>query len=93
LNIAPKRANWDLKREMEKKTAKLERKTQEAIHTLIRSLPASVPLHAFVRTNTARSYAGQRLTAQKGESDDIVGALRAEGKGAAGDDASDEDED
>ncbi|EJU05608.1 mRNA splicing factor [Dacryopinax primogenitus] len=35
-NIAPKRPNWDLKRELEKKLAKLERKTQEAIHTLIR---------------------------------------------------------
>ncbi|KAG5645059.1 hypothetical protein DXG03_007149 [Asterophora parasitica] len=35
-NIAPKRANWDLKREHDKKLAKLERKTQEAIHTLIR---------------------------------------------------------
>lgn len=34
-NIAPKRANWDLKREMEKKLAKLDRKTQEAVHTLI----------------------------------------------------------
>jgi hypothetical protein len=34
-NIAPKRANWDLKREMEKKLAKLDRRTQEAIHTLI----------------------------------------------------------
>lgn len=37
-NIAPKRANWDLKRELDRKTAKLERKTQEAIHTLIREL-------------------------------------------------------
>jgi hypothetical protein len=36
INIAPKRANWDLKRETNKKLAKLERKTQEAIHTLIR---------------------------------------------------------
>ncbi|KZS88360.1 mRNA splicing factor [Sistotremastrum niveocremeum HHB9708] len=35
-NIAPKRPHWDLKRETEKKLAKLERKTQEAIHTLIR---------------------------------------------------------
>ena len=35
-NIAPKRPNWDLKRETDKKLAKLERKTQEAIHTLIR---------------------------------------------------------
>ncbi|KAJ3559319.1 hypothetical protein NP233_g11295 [Leucocoprinus birnbaumii] len=55
-NIAPKRPNWDLKREMEKKLAKLERRTQEAIHTLIR----------------------QRLAAQKGQSDDIVGAMKAQ---------------
>ncbi|KAJ8461863.1 hypothetical protein ONZ45_g18143 [Pleurotus djamor] len=34
-NIAPKRANWDLKREMDKKLARLERRTQESIHTLI----------------------------------------------------------
>lgn len=55
-NIAPKRPNWDLKREMEKKLAKLERKTQESIHTLIR----------------------QRLAAQNGQSDDLVGAMRAQ---------------
>jgi len=56
-NIAPKRPNWDLKRELEKKTKVLERKTQEAIHTLIR----------------------QRLAAQKGDSDDLVGAMNADG--------------
>jgi len=55
-NIAPKRANWDLKRDMEKKLAKLERQTQQAIHTLIR----------------------QRLAAEKGQSDDIVGAMKAQ---------------
>lgn len=55
-NIAPKRPNWDLKREMEKKLAKLERRTQEAVHTLIR----------------------QRLAAQKGDSDDLVGAMAAQ---------------
>jgi len=55
-NIAPKRPNWDLKRELDKKLAKLERKTQESIHTLIR----------------------QRLAAQKGDADDIVGAMRAQ---------------
>ncbi|KAI5899533.1 mRNA splicing factor [Schizophyllum commune H4-8] len=57
-NIAPKRANWDLKRDMEKKLARLERRTQEAIHTLIR----------------------QRLAAQKGQSDDIVGAMNSQAK-------------
>ncbi|KAG9097275.1 hypothetical protein FRC06_007732 [Ceratobasidium sp. 370] len=36
LNIAPKRPNWDLKRDLEKKLVKLERQTQRAIHTLIR---------------------------------------------------------
>ena len=35
-NIVPKRPNWDLKRELEKKVAKLERQNQQAIHTLIR---------------------------------------------------------
>ncbi|KAF9052994.1 cwf18 pre-mRNA splicing factor-domain-containing protein [Panaeolus papilionaceus] len=70
-NIAPKRPNWDLKREMDKKLAKLERRTQEAIHTLIR----------------------QRLAAQKGESDDIVGAMRAQELQNASEALSDEDED
>ncbi|KAF8211978.1 mRNA splicing factor [Mycena galopus ATCC 62051] len=67
-NIAPKRPNWDLKREMDKKLAKLQRRTQEAIHTLIR----------------------QRLAAQKGDADDIAGAMRAQEK--AQNDA-DEDDD
>ncbi|KAH9848905.1 mRNA splicing factor [Lenzites betulinus] len=68
-NIAPKRPNWDLKRELDKKLSKLERKTQESIHTLIR----------------------QRLAAQKGQSDDIVGAMNAEQR--AGDDGSSDEED
>lgn len=42
-NIAPKRPNWDLKREMEKKLAKLERRTQESIHTLIRGFQHNPP--------------------------------------------------
>jgi len=36
LNIAPKRANWDLKRDLEKKLQPLERKTKESIYTLVR---------------------------------------------------------
>jgi len=70
-NIAPKRPNWDLKREMEKKLAKLERRTQEAIHTLIR----------------------QRLAAQKGDSDDLVGAMAAQERQNASEALSDEEED
>ncbi|TBU35487.1 mRNA splicing factor [Dichomitus squalens] len=68
-NIAPKRPNWDLKRELDRKLAKLERKTQESIHTLIR----------------------QRLAAQKGQSDDIVGAMNAQERAGQNDDSSDED--
>ncbi|TEB26572.1 mRNA splicing factor [Coprinellus micaceus] len=68
-NIAPKRPNWDLKRDMEKKLAKLERRTQEAIHTLIR----------------------QRLAAQKGQSDDLVGAMKAQEEQNAAN-SSDEDD-
>ncbi|KAJ2933803.1 hypothetical protein H1R20_g3293, partial [Candolleomyces eurysporus] len=69
-NIAPKRPNWDLKRDMEKKLARLERKTQEAIHTLIR----------------------QRLAAQNGQSDDLVGAMKAQERQNAAD-LSDDEED
>jgi len=70
-NIAPKRPNWDLKRDLDKKLAKLERQTQEAVHTLIR----------------------QRLAAQKGQSDDLVGAMNAQAKhGQLNEDASDEED-
>ncbi|KAI0063421.1 mRNA splicing factor [Artomyces pyxidatus] len=69
LNIAPKRPNWDLKREMERKLAKLDRQTQQAVHTLIR----------------------QRLAAQKGLSDDLVGTMQAEA-GPGDDPPSDEDD-
>lgn len=68
-NIAPKRPNWDLKRELDRKMAKLERKTQEAIHTLIR----------------------QRLAAQKGDTDDIIGAMRAQENAETNDNSSDEE--
>ncbi|KAH7889581.1 cwf18 pre-mRNA splicing factor-domain-containing protein [Phlebopus sp. FC_14] len=69
-NIAPKRPNWDLKREMDKKLAKLERRTQEAIHTLIR----------------------QRLAAQKGQSDDLLGAMNAQAKTREEEERSDEED-
>lgn len=37
LNIAPQRPNWDLKRDLKKRLAKLERRDQEAIDMLIRT--------------------------------------------------------
>ncbi|KAI8368343.1 mRNA splicing factor [Choanephora cucurbitarum] len=35
-NLAPKKPNWDLKRDVEKKLEKLERRTQRAIYEIIR---------------------------------------------------------
>lgn len=35
LTLAPKKPNWDLKRDVEKKLEKLEKKTQHAIYELI----------------------------------------------------------
>ncbi|GAA5804475.1 mRNA splicing factor [Helicostylum pulchrum] len=35
-NLAPKKPNWDLKRDVEKKMEKLDRKTQRAIYEIIR---------------------------------------------------------
>jgi coiled-coil domain-containing protein 12 len=87
LNIAPKRPNWDLKREMEKKVAKLERQTQQAIHTLIRT---SGPVCYLQRLLTY--LLGQRLAAQKGQVEDIVGAMQAAAN-ADDDPPSDDEED
>eukprot|EP00937_MAST-01D_sp_MAST-1D-sp2_P001612 g1612.t1 len=36
LNIAPKKPDWDLKRDVEKRLAKLKRRTQRAVVELIR---------------------------------------------------------
>lgn len=45
LNIAPKKANWDLKRDVEKKLEKLSRRTQRAIVEIIRERMAEVHIH------------------------------------------------
>jgi len=37
MNIAPKRVNWDLKRDLNKKLVPLEKSTKEAIYTLVRT--------------------------------------------------------
>lgn len=37
LNLAPKKANWDLKRDVERKLARLERQTQRAIADILRA--------------------------------------------------------
>lgn len=35
LNIAPKKPNWDLRRDVQKKLDKLEKRTQKALHKLM----------------------------------------------------------
>lgn len=72
MNIAPKRVNWDLKREMEKKLSKLERRTNEAIHTLIRAFFFGIRVNSRARLT---SRLGQRIAAQKGNEGDLVAAL------------------
>lgn len=57
---------------MEKKLAKLERRTQEAAHTLIRESC----VHFVWRP--LKPFTGQRLATQKGQSDDIIGAMKAQ---------------
>ena len=41
LDVAPKKANWDLKRDIQKKMDKLERRTQAAIVELIKEKVAA----------------------------------------------------
>ena len=94
-NIAPKRPNWDLKRELDKKLSKLERKTQESIHTLIRASPPTphLPPKLHPKANVVIvARTGRRLAAQKGESDDIVGAMKAQERAGVNDDSSDEED-
>jgi hypothetical protein len=55
--------------------AKLKGQTDEAIHTLIRSRFSS---HPFTWTWLALNHIGQRLSSEKGQSDDLVGAMKAQ---------------
>jgi coiled-coil domain-containing protein 12 len=73
---------------MEKKIAKLDRQTQQAIHTLIRELTLNIS-DIITAIIIIHSFVGQRLAAQNGQSDDLVGAMRAEANQA--NEASDSD--
>jgi coiled-coil domain-containing protein 12 len=72
---------------MDKKLAKLQRRTQESIHTLIRELhyPSLRPVFNLC-------FIGQRLAAQKGDADDIAGAMRAQVKAQNADENEDDDD-
>jgi coiled-coil domain-containing protein 12 len=89
-NIAPKRANWDLKRDMEKKLAKLDRKTQESIHTLIR--PCLTFDFYFARVKLL-IFSGQRLASQKNGDVtlNLSAGIKAQQKAAEADEIEDVD--
>ena len=41
VNVAPKKPNWDLRRDVEKKLAKLERRTQRALIQIMQAEQAA----------------------------------------------------
>ncbi|CAE6339033.1 Coiled-coil domain-containing protein 12 OS=Mus musculus GN=Ccdc12 PE=1 SV=2 [Rhizoctonia solani AG-1 IB] len=72
-NIAPKRPNWDLKRDLDKKLVKLERQTQRAIHTLIRqrlSGQKEVPTDLAATLSAAQKANDQDIDGDDADSDD-----------------------
>ncbi|KAF8609904.1 mRNA splicing factor [Ceratobasidium sp. AG-I] len=73
LNIAPKRPNWDLKRDLDKKLVKLERQTQQAIHNLIRqrlSGQKEVPTDLAATLSAAQKANDQDIAGDDAESDE-----------------------
>ncbi|GHJ87470.1 hypothetical protein NliqN6_3872 [Naganishia liquefaciens] len=89
LNIAPKRANWDLRRDMDKRTKKLERQTAQAYATLFRQR-----LVANKSADPARAMgtipSGQDLVASMDAAERE--RTRREGRGGGGGGGSGEDE-
>lgn len=90
LNLAPRKVDWDLKRDIEGKLAKLERRTQRAIAELIRTckpestaapplLPLRVPRARAVIPHAAfRITTGERLNDEE-EADKFHAAVKAAG--------------
>ncbi|KAI8141576.1 cwf18 pre-mRNA splicing factor-domain-containing protein [Fennellomyces sp. T-0311] len=65
-NLAPKKPNWDLKRDVEKKLEKLDRRTQRAILEIIRERLSGGDKTA----NLAEAVANAEKEQQLGEEDD-----------------------
>lgn len=64
-NIQPRRANWDLKRDMTARMGKLERKTNEAVATIF-----SAYLFSCSSDDTLERTAWQALSGTSGERQD-----------------------
>ncbi|KAI9016343.1 mRNA splicing factor [Phycomyces nitens] len=64
-NLAPKKANWDLKRDVEKKLEKLDRRTQRAILEILRQrLNEDAGGQSNLAEVVANAEAQQKLEAQ-----------------------------
>jgi coiled-coil domain-containing protein 12 len=63
-NIQPKKPNWDLRRDLDKRLEKLKPKTQSAINTLIRE-SSNLIRSEELALNTSVRFTGQRLGAAK----------------------------
>ncbi|KAG8760714.1 hypothetical protein FRC14_002210 [Serendipita sp. 396] len=67
MNIAPKRANWDLKRDLNKKLAPLEKVNKEAIYTIVR---ARIKSESNDASKDLASAIDARAAAEESASDD-----------------------
>ncbi|SNX87836.1 probable Coiled-coil domain-containing protein 12 (CCDC12) [Melanopsichium pennsylvanicum] len=88
-NIAPKRPNWDLKRDLEKRLKKLERRDKEAVILLIRERIQGQQNAAGLDANSG-SRGEQSLSAVNAE---IVASATADIGQDDGSDLTDDDQD
>ncbi|KAJ9098732.1 hypothetical protein QFC21_004380 [Naganishia friedmannii] len=91
LNIAPKRANWDLRRDMDKRMKKLERKTQEAYAQLFRQRLLATKTNGQSAPGGGTIPSGQDLVASMDAAE--RDRQRGELVGGAGDEGEDSEED
>lgn len=72
-NLAPRKPDWDLKRDVSKKLEKLELRTQRAIAELIRvRLRSAEPTNMLEGVNLAAAISTSKLIRANDEEDDAV---------------------
>ena len=71
VSVAPKKANWDLKRDVQKRLDKLERATQSAIRELIRAC-GTCAYHDVRGIEASVACAGRKL-AEEGKTEEEKG--------------------
>lgn len=79
LNLAPRKPDWDLKRDVSKKLDKLERRTQRAIIEIISTKKCllTIPFCIFLHTKHY-DFSGERI--KLGEEDISIGVSKASAK-------------